>query len=228
MALLERITVERAKPLRSVEDIPPGSRYVPERLLTVDEFYEMIGEDSRAELDEGAIVMPSPVSLHREDCFAFLLSLLRAFVDTRGLGIVLGSRFRIRLAPRTAREPDVLFVRSSRRHLVRNLEVDGGPDLVVEIIDSDKGRSEALAKVHQYRSAGVAELWLVDLPVRRFTQMLLAGGEYEERVLDEEALLGAATIPGLRISVGLLFSNPGEYPPAFPILQSLLSEETAP
>src|SRR5438309_332577 len=149
MALLERLVVKRAKPLKSVSEIPPGTRYVPERLLTVDEFYELIGEDSPAELDEGAIVMPSPISLLHEDCFGFLFSLLRMYVDARGLGTVLGSRFKTRLGLRIAREPDILFVSSARRALVRRLEVDGGPDLVVEIINSEKGRSEALAKVPQ-------------------------------------------------------------------------------
>jgi Uma2 family endonuclease len=228
MALLERITVERAKPLRSVEDIPPGTRYVPERLLTVDEFYEMISEDSRAELDEGAIVMPSPAGFWHEDCFGFLFFLLRGFVDARRLGVVLGSRSKVRLGQRIAREPDILFVAESRRELVQRLDVSGGPDLVVEIINSDKGRSEALAKVHQYRNAGVAELWLVDLPARRVIQMLLVGGEYDETILAGEAVLAASTIAGFRLPVALLFSAPGEYPPAYGILQRLLSEEAGP
>lgn len=228
MALLERITVERAEPLRSVEDIPPGTRYIPERPLTVDEFYEMIGEESRAELDEGAIVMPSPAGFWHEDCFGFLFALLRSYVDARRLGVVLGSRSKVRLGQRIAREPDILFVTESRRELVQRLDVDGAPDLVVEIINSDKGRSEALAKVHQYRNAGVAELWLVDLPAHRVMQLLLRGGEYEETSLEGEAALTAATVPGFRLPVALLFSAPGKYPPAFPILQSLLSEEAGP
>jgi Uma2 family endonuclease len=222
MALLERVVVREAKPLRSVAEIPPGSRYVPERPLTVDEFYALIDERSPAELDDGAIVMPSPVSIHHEDCFTFLLSLLRLYVTERQAGIVVGSRFKARLGPRTAREPDILFVSTGRMELVGELEVSGAPDLVVEIINSDKARSEALAKAPQYEQAGVAELWLIDLPRKQVSQRLLGAGLYEETLLGAEDTLEAQTVPGFRIAVSLLLSPAGKYPPELPILQELL------
>lgn len=222
MALLERVIVKAAKPLKSVNEIPPGTRYVPERLLTVDEFYEMVDEKSPAELDEGAIVMPSPVSAHHEDCFTFLITLLRCYVNARGLGRVLGSRFRTRLGLRISREPDILFVSTARSHLIHNLEVDGAPDLGVEIINSDQARSEAWSKVPQYERAGVVELWLIDLPQRRMSQRLLREAVYEEVLLGDGDLLDAQTVPGFRLDVSLLFSPEGQYPPEFPILQALL------
>ena len=224
MALLERTSVEPVEPLRSIDDIPPGSRYVPERPLTVDEFYDLIDEDSHAELDEGAIIMPSPAGYRHEDCFGFLHFLLRGFVEAKGLGVLLGAHTKVRLGLRTAREPDLLFVSQARRSIVRELDIDGGPDLVVEIINSSKGRSEALAKVPQYARAQVRELWLIDLPRRRLSQMLLAGVEYEETVLEGEAELQAVTVTGFHLPVSALFSEEG-HPPAWPILQELLKSE---
>ena len=58
MAMLERIEVTDAGPITSVRELEPGTRYVPPQRLTVDEFYELIDEKTRAELDEGAIVGP--------------------------------------------------------------------------------------------------------------------------------------------------------------------------
>ena len=222
MALLERTIVEDAI-FHCIDEIPPGTRYVPPQLLTVDEFYEMIDEESPAELDEGAIVMPSPVGLHHEDCFVFLVMLLRGFVDARAMGTVLGSRFKSRLGPRTAREPDILFVSKARNHLVQPLEVNGAPDLVVEIINSNKGRSEAMDKVAQYERAGVVELWLVDLPKRRVHKLLLAEGAYCEEILEEGGQLTSSAIPGFHIAVDVLFSAPGHYPPAVTSFQELLT-----
>lgn len=224
MPLLERITVETAAPLRSVEDIPPGSRYVPERPLTVDEFYDLIDEDSRAELDEGAIVMPSPVGFWHEDCFGFLFSVLPSYVDARKLGVVLGSRSKVRLGERTAREPDILFVAQERREIVTRLDISGGPDLVIEIINSPKGRSEALAKVPQYARGEVKELWLIDLLRQTVTQMRLAGGQYEEQVLEVGSELVSQAIAGFHLPVSVICSNEGEYPAPLLILQKLLEE----
>lgn len=224
MALLERITVEPVELLGSVDEIPPGTRYVPERPLTVDEFYELIDEDSRAELAEGGIIMPSPAGYRHATCFGFLHFLLHGFVEARGLEILLGAHTKVRLGPRTAREPDLLFVSQERRHLVTELEVNGGPDLVVEIINSDKGRSEALAKVPQYARAGVRELWLIDLPLQRVSQMLLTGAEYEGTVLSGDAELRAVTIPGFHLPISALVAEAG-HPPSWPLLQELLRED---
>src|SRR5262249_37179778 len=157
-----------------------GSRYVPEQPLTVDEFYDQIAEDSPAELDEGAVVMPSPPSLQHEDSGCFLLSLLRLYVNALGLGVVVGSRMKVRLGLRIAREPDICFVSNERRHLLRDQEIAGAPDLVVEIVTSDKGRSEALAKRPQYETAGVAEFWLLDIPRRRLHVLSLQENIYRE------------------------------------------------
>lgn len=222
MALLERILVEPAEPLGAVSDLPPGTRYVPERPLTVDEFYELIDEDSPAELDEGAIIMPSPAGYRHEDCFGLLQALLRTYVGARDLGVVLGAHSKVRLGPRTAREPDLLFVAKERRHLVTELEVTGPPDLVVEIINSPKGRSEALAKVPQYRDAGVHEVWLIDLVDQRVSQLLLGDGEYVESVLTGERELQSAAIPGFHIAVSTLLAEAVD---PWPILRELLGEQ---
>jgi Uma2 family endonuclease len=222
MALLERVSVRPAREIASFSEIPAGTRYIPAQPLTVDQFFDLIEEDSPAELDEGAVVMPSPVNLQHEDGFVFLLGLLRLFVDAKGLGVVLGSRAKVRLGPRTAREPDICFLSTQRAHLLRQQEIAGALDLVVEIITSDKGRSEALAKRTQYEAAGVQELWLLDFLLRRLHFLLLKDGLYEETVLGDAETVSSHVVPGFRVTVAALLSPVGQYPPQWPIVEALL------
>jgi copper chaperone CopZ len=134
----------------------------------------------------------------------------------------LGSRAKVRLGPRTAREPDICFLSTERAHLLRQQEIAGAPDLVVEIITSDKGRSEALAKRTQYETAGVQELWLLDFPLRRLHFLLLKDGLYGEAVLEEADTVSSQVVPGFRVAVAVLLSPVGQYPPQWPIVEGLL------
>jgi Uma2 family endonuclease len=225
MALLERVSVRELKPIRSVSELRPGTRYVPERLLTVDEFYELTTEDDRAELDAGVIVMPSPAGFLHENCNAFLLSLMRAFVSRTRLGIVVGSNFVIRLGPRTARAPDILFVRAERRHIITELDVVEPPDLVVEIIASRSMRSEALAKVAQYETFGIPEAWLVDLLRKHVRRLVLVNGVYEETILTGGDFTTSPSLPRFRLPMSHLFSEPDQLSDILDIVQSMLATD---
>lgn len=224
MALLERVEVENADGVTTLAQLPPGTRYVPDRPLTVDEFYELIDEDSPAELDEGAVVMPSPVNIQHEDAVGFLSGLLRLFVDTRGLGLVLGSRAKVRLGVRIAREPDICYVAKANRARVKQQEIDGPPELVVEVITSDKGRSEAWSKRPQYEAAGVPELWMLDIPLRRLHFLVLEDGIYREVVLSDAEIVVSQILPGFRVAVSILLSPVGEFPPQWPLVEEMLRQ----
>lgn len=227
MALLERVKVESADGVTSLAELPPGTRYVPDRPLTVDEFYDLIDEESPAELDEGAVVMPSPVNVQHEDAVCFLLGLLRLYVDTLGLGLVVGSKMKVRLGVRIAREPDILYVAKENRSRIKQLEIAGPPDLVVEIVTSAKGRSEALAKRPQYEAAGAPEYWMLDCLLKRFHLHVLNDGIYTETVLSPDDIVESGVLPGFRVAVSVLLSPAGQFPPQWPIVEAMLAARQA-
>ena len=78
--------------------------------MTEDDFYGRADEDSDWEYLDGRIVMHSPASDRHEDLFRFFLTLLSAYLDETGRGVVRGSRFPMRLDPRWSPEPDLLVV----------------------------------------------------------------------------------------------------------------------
>lgn len=73
--------------------LAPGSLLCSEEPFTIDEFCELIDEDTDAELVEGVVTMKSPVSYPHETLFGFLHRVLGTYVEERRLGEVLTQKF---------------------------------------------------------------------------------------------------------------------------------------
>src|SRR6185503_5065088 len=110
---------------------PPYLVIKPE--MSEDDFYRLADEDSNWEYLDGRIVMHSPASNRHEDVFRFLLTLLSAYLDERGGGLVRGSRYPMRLDRNWSPEPDLLVVRTGRGHLLKRKHLRGAADFVIEI-----------------------------------------------------------------------------------------------
>ena len=207
-----------AAPLR----LPEGSAYCAERPLTVEEFFELVDEDTAAELVDGVIIMGSPASIQHEILFAFLMHLFREYVERKGSGIVLGSRVLVRIDPYNAREPDLVFVAAGREAIIREQDIAGAPDLILEIISPwDKPR-EVISKQAQYEQLGVREYWRVDLPKREATVWRLKPGGRYVRTSPEEGILKSDVVEGFRLREEWLWREPGKYPAVQAVMEELL------
>lgn len=130
--------------------------------ISEDLFYAIADADSPYEYLDGTMVIREPSSDVQEDLFSFLLTILRIFVEERGLGMALGSRYAMRLDEKWSPEPDLLVIREERRHLMTRLRLEGAADLVIEIQSPTTARYDLQIKLPRYRQAGVPEIWLVD------------------------------------------------------------------
>ena len=125
--------------------------------------YRTAPEDRRYELLDGDLIVAPAPSLKHQRVLLALAGLLDRFVKEAGLGEVLPAPCDVVLSDTDVVQPDLLFISREREHLVRNGDnVQGAPDLVVEILspataDRDRGYKRAL-----YAKHGVAEYWLVD------------------------------------------------------------------
>jgi Uma2 family endonuclease len=86
-------------------------------------------------------------------------------------------------------QPDLLFVSREREHiLVGGDNVQGAPDLVVEILSPSTAHRDRGLKLDLYQKSGVAEYWIVDTERRVVHQYVLedgvfrASGEHAERI----------------------------------------------
>jgi len=175
--------------------------------MTEDDFYRDATEDSDWEYLDGRIVMHSPASDRHEDLFSFLMTLLRAFLDETGTGLVRGSRFPMRLDARWSPEPDILVVRPERRPFLTTRRLEGPADLVIEIAsDSDPGL-DLREKLPRYCDAGIEEMWFVD-PFAEVVRVESRGAAGYSSTSLAAGRLASRVVPGFWIDVAWLWQQP--------------------
>jgi len=126
------------------------------------EFLEFADEDIACELLDGVLVITSPAGYEHKAIFRFLLIFLDQVGVRANIGRALGSRFAVRLDPKWAPEPDVIFYGNQKRALVKEAFFDGAPDLVVEILSPSNRKDDIEIKLPKYTEAMIPEIWVVD------------------------------------------------------------------
>ena len=180
--------------------------------LTVDEFMELPDTDDRRkmELDEGALYLmakPRPVhqffqsrlSMHFETYLdEFAEPPADVFAD---IIVALSLERRILLAP------DLTVVLKGGEATVTDLMVVGTPDIVIEILSSDRGR-DLIRKRQLYAAAGVPEYWIFDPLDDTAALLRLRDGAYAQRALLTAAdTLTTPLLPGLAIPLAGVFRH---------------------
>jgi Uma2 family endonuclease len=130
--------------------------------LTYEDFCCLPNDGKRYEIIEGELfVTPSPRSLHQIVISNLHLELGR-FVKDREMGRVLVAPLDVVLSRFDVVEPDLLFVSKSRSSTVTETNVQGAPDLVVEVLSRTSAEIDRTTKLKLYARSGVKEYWIID------------------------------------------------------------------
>ena len=119
-------------------------------------------DDKRYELLNGELMMvPAPNMKHQEILGRLYVELHR-FVQEHELGKVYVAPVDVVLSDTDVVQPDVLFISRAREDRITDANVQGAPDLVIEIL-SPSTADKDLGKKHElYGSCGVLEYWIID------------------------------------------------------------------
>ena len=144
-----------------------------------EEEYDMLtDEDTKADLFDGTLIIHSPASTRHEDIFGFLFPLMRIYAEHKQLGKVLGSRATMHLAYCRMFEPDILFVRKERLEMLKEKQLEGAADMVVEILSPWTRDYDLQEKRWVYQDAGIDEIWFVDDEEREIVVARKEGKRY--------------------------------------------------
>lgn len=140
------------------------------------ESYLKTPDDERYELLDGMLVMePAPLTTHQY-VLGNLHHAVRSFLDEHNLGEVYISPTDVVLSDTNVMQPDLLFVSSERAHIVTRENIQGAPELVVEVLSPSTAERDKTLKLDLYARHGVKEYWLVDPNAK--TVMVLVLGEH--------------------------------------------------
>ena len=165
--------------------------------LSVSDYLRLCREDDEYELLDGVLVRRMAAQLPHEWLFQWMLRLVGGYVEAHGLGVVLGSRTPVQITPYRVRLPDLLFVRTERMPILNPQALLEPPDWVMEIRSAGERASDWVRLESDYRTIGVPEIWMVDLPRQRVRALHLQAGDYTVQeasagLLQSEAIAGFA------------------------------------
>ena len=76
-------------------------------------------------------------------------------------------------------EPDIFFIKKDRLSIIGEREIEGAPDLIVEILSPSSINYDREKKFEVYQAAGVPEYWLVNYWDRAVEVFVLREGAYQ-------------------------------------------------
>jgi Uma2 family endonuclease len=181
--------------------------------LTRDEFerrYAAMPHCKKAELVEGVVFMPSPVTQERHGRPHFRLSTWTGNYVMRTPGVDGGDNATVRLDFDNEPQPDLhlrlLPPRGGRSRVDADGYIEGPPELAVEVAASSVSY-DLHDKLRAYRRNGVQEylVWRVD--DGEIDWLALRGGRYEQLPADGDGVRRSEVFPGLWLDVPALLRD---------------------
>ena len=186
------------------------ARAAAHRQLTYDDLLAMPEDGLRHELIDGEhYVTASPNTRHQRVSGRLHLE-IGLFLRNHPVGELFAAPYDVYFSPTDVVVPDLVFI--AREHLQRVTErnLQGAPDLAIEILSPSTSGVDEGVKRRLYERQGVAEYWLVDPFVdevkvfrRRMGKKLALAAELSSEDGDR---LTTPLLPGLAIPLAEIFA----------------------
>ena len=147
-------------------------------LLTYDDYCLIPDDGKRYEVIHGELYMsPSPIIRH-QSILVNLTILLGTYVKKAKTGRMLVAPMDVILSEHNVVQPDVLFISTENRSIITDKNVQGAPDLLVEILSEGNRRHDEVVKRKLYEAFGVKEYWVIDPVLETIKVFRLENGRF--------------------------------------------------
>ena len=172
--------------------------------LTYADYLALPGDERYELLDGELVLVASPNEPHQRASKRLTRQLLG--VEDSGLGQIYIAPFDVLLSDTEVVQPDLMFISREREDIITHANVQGAPDLVVEILSPSTANRDWTRKREMYARHGVKELWIVDPEARIVWVMLLRDGDFElTGVYGEGQSFSSTTLEGFTIDLDETF-----------------------
>ena len=173
--------------------------------LTYQDYISIEGEE-RYELHDGELILVGSPNEDHQIASAELGTQMYSFVKEHDLGRVFFAPFDVLFSDTDVVQPDILFVSKDRQHIRTPANIQGAPDLIVEVLSPSSSRRDWRYKRELYAAHGVSEYWIVDPTNRIVWVMLLHDGTLREQgTFGEGDTVTSATLEGFSVSLDEIF-----------------------
>ena len=132
---------------------------------------------------------------------------MNAFVEENRLGRIFHAPYDVLFTDTEVVQPDLLFVSTERDHIRTPANIQGAPDLVVEILSPSSSRRDWREKRELYARHGVLEYWIIDPTNRIVSVMQLQDGVLKiEQTCAEGDTATSTVLKGFSVRLNSIFS----------------------
>src|SRR3990170_2593365 len=170
------------------------------------EDYLKTPDDERSELVGGELLMtPSPVPKHQR-ISRKIEFLIEKFVTENDLGEVFYAPYDVHLDDENVVQPDMMFISKGRSKIIGEKNLQGAPDLVVEILSESTAYRDLIQKKKLYAKFGVKEYWIVVPEEKTIDIYSLKDKSYLlYKSYGKDATLESMSLRGFRIELKNIF-----------------------
>jgi Uma2 family endonuclease len=178
-------------------------------LLTYDDYVTFPENDGiRKEIIEGELFMSPAPSIRHQKILKKLFKMIDNHVIKHNLGEVYFAPCDVILSHINIIQPDILYISNQNLKILKELNIQGPPDLVVEILSPSTTDNDRIFKKRIYRKFGVKEYWIVDYEDNTIELWTLANQQVQFHVKAQATVLFESKIlPELKIDLSLVFAE---------------------
>ena len=166
------------------------------------------GGPFRYEIIDGELCMtPSPNTKHQK-ISRNILHFIDSFLRQNTVGEIFYAPYDVVFSqdPLQVAEPDLVFVSKARAAIITEKNIQGAPDLLIEILSPTTAANDRRVKRTLYERFGVPEYWIVDPEAETVQVFRLSDGRYGTCLeFRKEDALDSPLLPGLSIPLSGVF-----------------------
>ena len=130
--------------------------------FTYEDYLLFPDNGKRHEIIDGDHFMTPAPNIKHQRVSGNLFNALTNFLKARKSGEAFAAPCDVMLSDEDIVEPDLLFISAARAAIITEQNIQGPPDLVVEILSAGTRKTDEIVKRKLYERYGVREYWIVD------------------------------------------------------------------
>lgn len=168
--------------------------------------YLKLPEEKRYELIDGKLLkVPAPLTVHQRVSLR-LAEKLADHVRKNNLGEIFYAPVDVVLSQHDVVQPDLLFIAAHRKQIITETNVQGAPDVAIEIISPASVDRDRFVKKALYLKHKTLEYWLVDPDKGCIEVLTFENNEYRLLgIFSDGDILNSPIFPSLDLDVRSIF-----------------------
>ncbi|MBN2092975.1 Uma2 family endonuclease [candidate division KSB1 bacterium] len=180
---------------------------IEKKLLTYQDYINLPEDGNRYEVINGELIMVAAPNTGHQFVSGNIYFELYRFIQKRKIGKILNAPVDVLLSESNVVQPDILFISKENLDIIKDKNIAGSPDLIIEIILPSSAYYDLLGKKELYATHGVKEYWIVDPKKKLIEVYLNNNGKFElDQRVEQTGIVRSIIVKNWTLNLEKVFS----------------------